>query len=154
MPDVERAALLWLALALLWTARASDDPAPPCVAPAEAASRGGHTTAVRCGEPGGPPLRGPAGRLFGRPVDLNCSDSATLETLSGIGPARAAAIVAERERAPFRDVADLARVHGIGPRTLERLRGALSVGPADRASVPSPNCRSDPGSGGDSREMP
>lgn len=50
------------------------------------------------------------------PVDVNTADAVTLETLPGIGPTTAAAIVAERERhGPFTSVGDLERVAGIGP---------------------------------------
>jgi hypothetical protein len=62
-----------------------------------------------------PRLAGPARRLFGLPIDPNRADSATLETLPGIGPARARAIVAERARRPFASPRDLRRVHGLGP---------------------------------------
>jgi len=43
-----------------------------------------------------------------------------LEAVPGIGPARAAAIVAGRGEGPYRELADLARVRGIGPVTLRR----------------------------------
>ena len=57
------------------------------------------------------------------PVRLNTADAALLETLPGVGPATALAIITERDTAgPFLDVDDLDRVPGIGPATLERLR--------------------------------
>jgi competence protein ComEA len=111
-----------LALALPWPRRE----APPCAAPREAAARDGHTIAVRC-DGSGPPLRGPARLLFGLPLDPNRADARALQALPGIGPARAAAIVAERGRRPFRDVADLRRVPGIGPVTLRRIDPWLAV---------------------------
>jgi len=118
-----------------------------CRAPAEAASSiGGHTTAVSCdGDSGAPDsLRGPARRLFGLALDLNCSDAPTLETLPGIGPARAQAIVDARRRVRYRRVDDLLRVPGIGSKTLERIRADVAVaGPVDPASVDSPKCRSE-----------
>ena len=67
-------------------------------------------------------LSGRQRRLLGLPVPLSGSGPADLEALPGIGPALAAAIVAERERSgDFASVADLTRVRGIGPRTVERL---------------------------------
>ncbi len=55
-------------------------------------------------------------------VDLNRADTATLCLLPGIGPRLAEAVVLDREAAgPFESAQDLARVRGIGPRTLERL---------------------------------
>jgi competence protein ComEA len=109
---------------------------PPCAAPREAAARGGHTTAVHC-DGVGPPVRGPARLLFGLGLDPNRADARALEALPGIGPARAAAIVAERERRPFRDAADLGRVPGIGPVTLRRIEPWLAIAEdAAGASLP------------------
>jgi len=51
-----------------------------------------------------------------------------LESLPGVGPATATAIVTERERnGPFLDVDDLDRVPGIGPAKLEALRGLVTT---------------------------
>ena len=63
------------------------------------------------------------------PLPLNRADAAELETLSGVGPVRAAAIVADRERhGPFAHPRELARVRGIGPATAERLAPRLFTG--------------------------
>jgi hypothetical protein len=71
--------------------------------------------------PGASPGRfeGPAGLLFGQRLDLNQARTDWLEVLPGVGPARAAAIVASR---PFCRVEELVRVPGIGPRILEDVR--------------------------------
>ncbi|MEL6189803.1 MAG: helix-hairpin-helix domain-containing protein, partial [Myxococcota bacterium] len=61
------------------------------------------------------------------PLDLNRATPAELEALPGIGPSRAQAIVAQRERRPFRRVAELVRIRGIGRKTLRRLRKHLVV---------------------------
>jgi Holliday junction resolvasome RuvABC DNA-binding subunit len=82
---------------------------------------------VRCDGRAGDALRGPARLLFGLAIDPNRADARTLEVLPGIGPARAAAIVAERERRPFADVVDLERVAGIGPKTRGRLAPWLEL---------------------------
>lgn len=51
----------------------------------------------------------------GRLIDLNRADAAELETLPGVGPATAAAIIAHWEtNGPFRRVEDLLAVRGIG----------------------------------------
>jgi competence protein ComEA len=61
-------------------------------------------------------------------VNLNTADAATLETLSGVGPALAAAIIQYRtEQGPFTTVDQLDEVSGIGPATLEELRPHVTV---------------------------
>ena len=72
-------------------------------------------------------VRGPTRLLIGLSIDPNRADLPTLEALPGIGPARALAIVRERDRRPFDRLSDLARVPGIGPRTVERLAGLVAV---------------------------
>jgi competence protein ComEA len=74
--------------------------------------------------PVGPsPDSGPA-----EPVNVNVASAAELESLPGVGPATATAIVTERERnGPFLDVDDLDRVPGIGPAKLEALRGSVTT---------------------------
>jgi competence ComEA-like helix-hairpin-helix protein len=63
-------------------------------------------------------------------VDVESDPQARLELLPGIGPTRAAAIVRERETGgPFSTVDGLARVHGIGPVTVQRIRTAREVRP-------------------------
>jgi competence protein ComEA len=100
----------------------------PCEEPVEHSARNGHTSAVRCGPaPASPPLRGPVRRLFGLPLDPNRADAPTLESLPGVGPVRAAAIVQARERRPFESVEALLRVPGVGPVTLSRVAPLLAV---------------------------
>ncbi|RKR73888.1 helix-hairpin-helix domain-containing protein [Frondihabitans australicus] len=62
------------------------------------------------------------------PVDLNSADEAALETLPGVGPATAKAILDWREQnGRFASVDDLLDVTGIGDKKLERLRDAVTV---------------------------
>lgn len=61
------------------------------------------------------------------PVDVAHDPPWVLRLLPGIGPVRAEAIVAERGQAPIRSLADLSRVPGIGPRTVEALERAGAV---------------------------
>jgi competence protein ComEA len=62
------------------------------------------------------------------PVNLNSATPEQLDTLPGVGPATAAAIVRDREaHGPFASVDDLARVRGIGPAKLEQLRDLVTV---------------------------
>ncbi|HEU5304028.1 MAG TPA: helix-hairpin-helix domain-containing protein [Gemmatimonadales bacterium] len=66
---------------------------------------------------------GPSGRL-----DLNSASAQALDSLPGIGPARAASIVQYRaQHGPFRSIDDLGEVPGVGPAALARLRDHLSV---------------------------
>lgn len=72
------------------------------------------------GAPGEPAASGP--------VDLNTADEAALDTLPGIGPATAAAIVDHRERhGPFASVEGLLEVRGIGEAKLAALRDLVRV---------------------------
>lgn len=62
------------------------------------------------------------------PVDLNTADAALLDTLPGVGPALAAAILQYRDQmGRFTTVDDLLDVPGIGPATLERVRPLVRV---------------------------
>ena len=62
------------------------------------------------------------------PVDLNEAGAAELESLPGIGPVTAAAIVAHRQReGPFRSVESLLEVSGIGPVKLSRIEDLVTV---------------------------
>lgn len=62
-------------------------------------------------------------------INLNSADAETLaSTIVGIGPARAAAIVAYREtHGPFKTVDDLLLVKGIGAATLKNNRERLTA---------------------------
>jgi competence protein ComEA len=63
-----------------------------------------------------------------RPPDLNHATVAELICLPGIGPALAQRLVAEREaHGPFRDIADLKRVKGLGAVRIERLKGGVTI---------------------------
>jgi competence ComEA-like helix-hairpin-helix protein len=66
---------------------------------------------------------------LGLPLLLNTASAADLERVPGLGPVRASAIVAERERAgAFATLAALsARVPGIGSGTVDRIRPHVSV---------------------------
>lgn len=74
--------------------------------------------------------REPAAPVFERvltpenraPIAINSASARQLESLPGIGPAKAKAIVAYREaHGPFAAVSDLARVPGIGPALAAKL---------------------------------
>lgn len=61
-------------------------------------------------------------------VNINTATAAELEKLPGIGPAKAAAIAAYREKnGPFKSLEQLAEVSGIGPKTVEALRDYITL---------------------------
>lgn len=94
----------------VWVPRLGE-PEPPDVVPPATASRA-------AGEDAGGDDR----------VDVNSADVAELETLPGIGPTTAAAIVDHREaNGPFRSVDELRDVRGIGEAKLEQLRDRVSL---------------------------
>lgn len=75
----------------------------------------------------GPSIDG-SGVGEGATIDINQADESRLESLPGIGPSLAAAIVEHREReGPFRSVDELLDVAGIGPAKLAQLRPRASV---------------------------
>ena len=61
-------------------------------------------------------------------VNLNTADEATLTALQGIGKVKAKAILDYRQsNGPFKTVEDLAKVNGIGDKTVATLRDQLVV---------------------------
>jgi len=82
----------------------------------------------RVGEDAPPPgVAASQGILPDGRIDLNRATAAELETLPGVGPARAAAIIAAREERPFTVPGDLRRVSGIGEATFQRLAPLIAV---------------------------
>jgi competence protein ComEA len=76
---------------------------------------------------GPPPQSGGPATGVG-PIDLNLATVADLETLPGIGPTLAQAIVAERDRrGGFASVEDLRSVRGIGEARFAQIRDLVSV---------------------------
>lgn len=72
--------------------------------------------------------RGTGAEATAATIDIQTASAAELETLPGVGPARAQAIIEYRTRTPFRRVEDLLRVSGIGRATFRDLRPLISVG--------------------------
>ena len=111
-----RAAVLLVALLLLWALLQTIRCAPLPVAPGSV-PRAGASAA--------------AGLLFGARLDLNSASARDLEALPGIGPGRAAKIVVTRAAlgGRFARVADLLAVPGLGAATLARLHPYVTVTP-------------------------
>ncbi|WP_437997494.1 helix-hairpin-helix domain-containing protein [Sorangium sp. So ce185] len=129
-------------------AMAAGDPAPfgaaggspPPQATAEPVADAGVAAAAAAAPPGDaaapPPGDGGAGAAAGGGVTadgkvvLNLATEADLMRLPGIGPAKAAAILALRAKIKrFRKVDDLLRVKGLGRRSLKRLRPLVLIDP-------------------------
>ncbi len=71
---------------------------------------------------------GGAGAAAAGPVDLNTATAAQLDTLPGVGPATANAILTYRTRhGRFKSVTELLEVPGIGPAKLEAIRPLVVV---------------------------
>jgi competence protein ComEA len=90
----------------------------------------------RVGEPAAPAAPGdtgggtaPApGAPTNEPINLNTATQEQLETLPGIGPSLAEAIIAERDRrGGFRSVNELRDVRGIGDKRFADLEGLVTV---------------------------
>lgn len=61
-------------------------------------------------------------------VNLNSAGSSELQTLPGIGPAKAEAIIEYREsNGPYKSIEDLKEISGIGDKTFEKLKDLISV---------------------------
>lgn len=64
----------------------------------------------------------------GEKVNINTADEAALMTLNGIGESKAKAIIEYRQKnGSFTSVEDLAKVKGIGEKTLAQLRDQITV---------------------------
>lgn len=78
--------------------------------------------------PNGSTASGGASGSSGGQVNLNAATQADLETLSGIGPSKATAILEYRDTiGKFKQVEDLKNVSGIGDKTFEKLKDSISV---------------------------
>ncbi len=61
-------------------------------------------------------------------VNINNANTSTLESIKGIGPAKATAIVKDREEhGKFTSKQDLIRVKGIGPKLLEKIKDDIEL---------------------------
>lgn len=69
-------------------------------------------------------------------VDLNKATQAELETVKGIGPAKAKAIIDYRTKnGPFKSVDDLDNVKGFGKKSVDKIKGEIAVGNATAAAA-------------------
>jgi competence protein ComEA len=89
-----------------------------------------------------PPAAAPAARGRATPEDpvyLNVADEADLRRLPGVGPKRAAAILALRQRiGRFTRVEELLRIRGIGRKTVKKWRPLDRLAPPPTPPAPPP----------------
>lgn len=71
----------------------------------------------------------------GERVDLNGATTAELMRLPGVGKKRAEAIVAARDKRPFKRPEEVTRVKGCSPGWYAKVRGMLTVGDAPLAQA-------------------
>jgi DNA uptake protein ComE-like DNA-binding protein len=72
-------------------------------------------------------------------LELNAAGAKELDAVPGLGPVLIDRILQARSERPFESLEDLsARVKGVGPKTLERLRPYLSASPTDEADPDDP----------------
>ena len=68
--------------------------------------------------------------VFAGPLNINAADATTIaQVMDGVGQAKAEAIVAYRKtHGHFKSIEDLAKVKGIGKKTVEKNRSKLTIG--------------------------
>ena len=110
--------------------RAIGPPQPNCHGPVVAV-KGGLRCALAASTSSAHRVEGRRALWMGRRLDLNRTPAETLTLVPGIGAKLADRIVADRiERGPFREVGDVQRVRGIGPRLTNRIEAYAEVRPA------------------------
>jgi competence protein ComEA len=60
-------------------------------------------------------------------ININTAPSEVLQTLPGIGPVLAQAIIAYRTVTPFASIEDIKKVPGIGDATFEEIKGLITI---------------------------
>ena len=83
-----------------------------------------------------------ASQLAAAALNLNTATKEELVALSGIGPAKAQAIIDYRsQHGGFKSVDELKDVKGIGARRFEKLKAELTVGPAPARAAARPEAK-------------
>jgi competence protein ComEA len=83
--------------------------------------------------------------VHAEPVNINTADAAALaKALTGVGPAKARAIVSYRDKnGPFKSVDQLAMVEGISQKLIEKNRADLKLG-AEKPGAAAPAAAAKP----------
>ncbi|MEJ5256863.1 MAG: ComEA family DNA-binding protein [Fervidobacterium sp.] len=72
-------------------------------------------------------------------IDINTASLEELQTLPGIGPSKARAIVKYREKQQFSKIEDIMNVPGIGEKTFEKLKDRIKVSIPNNQSLQNTN---------------
>lgn len=73
-------------------------------------------------------------------VDLNTATQSQLETLDGVGPKKAQAIIEYRKKnGAFKSASDLDKVPGFGAKTVDKLKKDITVGNPKAAAAGKPD---------------
>jgi competence protein ComEA len=100
----------------------------PTVLPVEVAAAAVIGDVQQVGSPGATPKSGVGGAAPGGLIDLNTATAEQLDSLPGVGPATASAILAYRsEHGRFKSVGELMEVRGIGEGKFSSIRPKVKV---------------------------
>ncbi|HED53503.1 MAG TPA: hypothetical protein ENJ00_04810 [Phycisphaerales bacterium] len=103
------------------------DPQPTLVSIAQPASEHPDTLSQIQPAPSKPSAPAPSTPDIGTRININAATAAQLDLLPRIGPVLAERIIQDRRtNGPFRSIADIQRVRGIGPRTADKLKDLIS----------------------------
>lgn len=81
-----------------------------------------------------------ANPAFAAPVDINTSSRTHLESVAGIGPGKAKAIIEYRNtHGPFKNVDELDNVAGFGKKSIDKIRSNITVSSRTKAVSSSAN---------------
>jgi len=108
-------------------ARPTNEADPNALNLAQRLRDGDKVVVPACGSAAGNPTGEPGEAVAGGLIDLNSATQAELETLCGIGPARAKSIIDYRSKHRFRRVEDIMKVPGIGPGIFESIQDRIVV---------------------------
>ncbi|WP_231862865.1 ComEA family DNA-binding protein [Alicyclobacillus mali (ex Roth et al. 2021)] len=147
--DVNQAALVWDGEEIDIPAATSENTAPETQAsgqmgtvawtagnPSEGVASRASSGGMSASQSGGASRARKHAVPAGQKININTADLETLETLPGVGPKRAAAIIAYRQaHGPFSDLDSLRHVKGIGEKTLAKWQDLIVFVPPGNAST-------------------